>query len=216
MRQRNVKVAIEKRKKKRLKNENKGLRLTVCLWKSWSMPSPKRETRGANLEGLSVSHSLASFLMSRINSHYLSAEEKEKVTWKTRAGRPSALHLSFFSTGSLSSSPLLTCSPSPRQRKSWQSLTVILLYSRLVKVLSIPLLISTVYGLSLVLWICLTVTFNGFMCLHLETSERLFCVSACASVWHIMMTDSASPDLLLAQLVVEISHWYRTDFSSVK
>lgn len=188
----------------------------MCLWNSCSTHSPVRETRSAYLQGLSVSLSLASFLMTRINSHYLPAEEKEKVTWKTRAGRLSALHLSLFSTGSLPSSPLLTCSPSPRQRKSRQSLTDVLFDSRLVKVLSIPLLISTVYGLFLVLWICLTVTFNGFMCLHLETSERLICVSACASVWHIMMTDSASPDLLLAQLVVEISHWYRTDFNGVK
>lgn len=144
-------TATCRRKVEKKKKKSKGLRLTVCLWNSCSTHSPQRETRSAYLEELSVSLSLASFLMTRINSHYLSAEEKEKVTWKTRAGLLSALHLSPFSTGSLPSSPRRTCSPSPRQRKSRQSLTDILSYSRLVKVLGIPLLISTVYGLSLVL-----------------------------------------------------------------
>lgn len=112
---------FEKKNQKKQK-QNKGLRLTVCLWNSCSTHSPMRETRSAYLEGLSVSLSLASFLLTRINSHYLSAEENEKFTWKTRAGRLSALHLSLFSAGSLPSSPLLTCSPSPRQRKSRQVL----------------------------------------------------------------------------------------------
>lgn len=169
------------------------------------------------LEGLCDSHSLASFLMMRTNSHYLSAEEKEKVTWNTK-GRDVCLHYTWASFPLVLCHPhlFLPALPPPDRKKNRLSLTDILLHSRLVKVLSIPLLISMVYGLFLVLWICLTVTFNGFMCLHLETSERLFCVSACESVWHIMMTDSASPELLLAQLVVEISHWYRTDFSGVK
>ncbi|KAF3686643.1 hypothetical protein EXN66_Car002315 [Channa argus] len=55
------------------------------------------------------------------------------------------------------------------------------------------------------------------MCLHLETLEHLFvflsaCVCVCVCeisvccVWHIMMIESVAPDLLLAQLMIEISH----------
>lgn len=43
-----------------------------------------REMRITNWERLSLSLSAASFLMTRINSHYLPAEEK--VTWKTKGG----------------------------------------------------------------------------------------------------------------------------------
>ena len=49
------------------------------------------------------------------------------------------------------SSPSLTCSLPARRRKTGQSETEIRQYGRLVEVLSVPLLISTVYGFSLVL-----------------------------------------------------------------
>lgn len=71
----------------------------------------------------------------------------------------------------------------------------------MVKVLSVPLLRFLLSAVNL--------PYCDLQWVYVPSSRNIsapVCVSACAPVWHIMMTDSSSPDLLLAQLMVEISH----------
>ena len=162
-----------------------------CLKFGWCSRAKElsREMRIRDSEELSLSLSLslsssaASFLMTRRNSHRLSAEEKGHAG-KTGVGCMSAPPVdTFFLLLSAIRAHSHLLSPLPTQRRTG-------LYRDCVMQRTGPSLecsfanFSTVYGFSLVLWLCLTVTFNGFMCLHLETLEHLcVCVCVCVTEW---------------------------------
>lgn len=113
------------------------------------------------------------FLRIRINSHYLPPEEKMKtrVGWlSSTAPSSSAALISSLLSKTKSRAVPNRCSRRWQTGGSWVFLCSFL----------------PVSGFSLVLWICLTVTFDGFMCLHLEPSEHVSVwmrVRSCGTPW---------------------------------
>lgn len=162
---------------------------------------------------LSLFLSAARFLMTRINSHYLPAEEK--VTWKTRVGCLSALHLNLFF---LLFSAVLTLSHLLSSFQTEGDGTVRNRYSIIRQTgQSLERSFANFYGLRFLLS-AVNLPYCDLQWVYVPSSRNIRapvcsceCVCACARTCVAYHDDSASPNLLLAQLVVEISHWYRFD-----